>query len=153
MTRLRLALVGVGCFLGGVAFVVACGDGGGMVDAGHRADAAGCDMCEPPITKQRVYQVRDIDSGSTGSNALVSTAECKNSEDILLSGGCYLHTAEANSLTENDGNKHPLLGFGPEPPVGSLPGFPARYTCMYENDENFPGLVVVATAICLDTTP
>jgi hypothetical protein len=54
MTRLRLIALGVACFLSGIVFVIACGDGDGTVDAGRRADAASCDKCEPPLTAERI---------------------------------------------------------------------------------------------------
>jgi hypothetical protein len=152
MTRLRLIALGVACFLSGIVFVIACGDGDGTIDAGERADAASCDMCEPPLTAQRVYQVRDTASQVSGT-IVASSAACLGTGDILLSGGCFAHVQGANSPTDNDGNLHPLLDFGPAPPVGTFMGTPASYTCIYENNENFGFLVVVATAICLDTPP
>jgi hypothetical protein len=84
---------------------------------------------------------------------VISAAKCLGTGDILLSGGCFAHLQGANSATDNNGNLHPLLDFGPLPPVGTDMAEPASYYCIYENNENFGFLVVVATAICLDTTP
>jgi hypothetical protein len=121
-----------------------------IIDAG-RADAAGsCDTCEPPITAERVYQVQNTESA--GTVLVGSVARCQTG-DVLVSGGCFVHRTGANTFADNRDGATPLLDFGPRPTVGSEMGDATEYDCVYENQEMFTDMTVVATAICLDITP
>lgn len=105
-TRFRLVLALLAAFVGGIAFVVACGDGvQEILDAGNRADAAGCDACEAPITADRIYRKHmRLDGGHR--KYTTSYALCDEG-DILLGGGCYAY----QNFTEWDGMGSNLPGY------------------------------------------
>jgi len=158
----KLGLVGlvVSSFVGGVAFVVACGDGmNQLIDAGQ-ADAADCGSCEAPITADRVYRVHGH-AGTTFQRIVQSTASC-SAGDILLGGGCYAfqegQTWDGTSLTlpNYDIELEPMQG-APVRAIdaaGTVTREDQAYVCQYYNDYNRDGTadhddgVVQAVAIC-----
>jgi hypothetical protein len=158
MRRLKSFGVVLGSFVAGVAFVIACGDDGGPVDAG-RVDAANalCTDCEPKITADRVYQVEDrrtdttaLDQNASGRR---SYAQCREG-DVVLGGGCWVYTTVGNTTTSIGGGKRVPAAFGPlvKPPMGNdvEPASKQRYECLYPEVAGEPEIIVVATAICLD---
>jgi hypothetical protein len=154
MKNIRLLIVGIGAFVGGVAFVLACGHGDTpIIDAGGRADAADCAACEAPITADRIYQVRDEASlivgqpGAPDTSMVWSSASC-NPGDILLGGGCFVRNTGALQWRDNRNNAHQLIDSGPMPPLNADPADPDAYHCLYSDNDNVGTLIVTATAIC-----
>ena len=154
-----LALVALTSFVSGVAFVVACGNGTSVIDAGH-ADALGdvCSACEKPITASRIMYVRDQTSRTFSLNGpelvVESLAVCPGST-VLIGGGCWVYSPTSDETVDLYRGRHLPLASGPppRPPMGTQEPDPNIYHCMYEDQENDRDVVVVATAICLQLVP
>jgi hypothetical protein len=156
--RHRIFVIVLVAFTSGIAFVVACGDSGIVVfDAGSDAAAQTCSQCERPITTDRVYYVRDKRVSISGIPSTIGAAAQCQPGDILLGGGCWIYSPEADHPYDVFGNRHRLIAAGPFPqaPRGSLPDQNDSYACVYDNEANDDesDLSVVATAICLDVQP
>jgi hypothetical protein len=125
-------LVFVGLTLG-VAMTLSCDD-----DSPARIDAApvcDCPAAEPPITKQRVVEVRNTGtlppSTSPNGGRGVAGAACPSINDIALSGNCEIDDRAGQDIV--------LVEF--------LSGGNG-WTCFWKNNTNAP-VVVRATVRCL----
>jgi hypothetical protein len=154
--RLFLLLLGI---VLGIGLVLACGDSGSGIDAGRDATAANCSMCEPTLTSDRFYVVRNRETRRIGlptGSVLTSQAECREG-DVVIGGGCWIYTVDSNDHFALAHLEHPLLSSGPFPaaPVENDPDVDNVYVCNYENLEDQPvaGFIVVSTAMCFDVRP
>jgi hypothetical protein len=154
----RIILLITAAFASGVAFVVACGDGTSMIDAG-RADAQGtvCAACEKPIDASRILYVQNRLStviNAPGPVARESTAFCPEST-VLMGGGCWVYNSTDSNYNDLYNGQHTPIAFGPypQPPTGSQPDNNRAYSCVFENEEGHTDMIVVATAICLKLVP
>jgi hypothetical protein len=156
MSKLRLLAYMAAAFAAGIAFVLACSDDDNPLDAGIDAHAATCDQCEPPITSERIYQVRDTANQrvpySGDPSSLWSFARC-DTGDVLLGGGCWITYLGATSALDNLNNWHLLIDSGPMPAIEAQPADQTVYACGYEDDEEGEGIIVIATAICFKPLP
>lgn len=152
MKRLRLLAVAGAAFVGGIVFVVACGDDlMHVIDAGA-ADAS-CASCEAPITPERIYQVTSSETAVAGlpsQYGQVAVAACA-SGDILLGGGCRVQERGSMSFSAMNDGRNPFLAFGPTPEGTGIGGLynqgPNGYTCVADEGPGNP-VDVIATAIC-----
>lgn len=117
------------------------------VDAAPDA-STGCESCEPKITADRIYLVRNSETGITsidiGAGAL-ATARCEEG-DLLLGGGCWVYKMGATHAQEMENGQWKLVAAGPRPGVGTDVALDNVYQCIYSASNV---AIVTATAICL----
>lgn len=149
MSKLRFAVVATGAFAAGIAFVLACGRGtGGAIDASVDARAADAGACEPPITRDRIYEV--VAEKTVASDFVFATAACEEG-DLLLGGGCWVFSPGETSPFELAKKTRPLLAHGPVPATDdetSGSNYDDYYHCVYQNGDGTEAIKVVATAKC-----
>ena len=160
MSKLTFVASLCAAFAGGIAFVIACGNGSdGVIDAGRPADAQDCSMCEVTIPADRIYRKRNASPTPAASGQLLTGATC-DPGDILIGGGCWIYAQgtvyDGSGAPDTGGQNHELIVSAPDRFVdafGEETGTRERWICIYDNREANEFLVVDAIAICLKPDP
>lgn len=155
MRLVQTLLLGAAAFIGGIVFVIACGDDGSTPTDARASDANDCSQCEP-LTSERIYQVRDENVQPINGTGFMAVAQCQPG-DLLMGGGCWLLAAAADDVFDVDigatGHEVNPIVSGPLPPFGGSPGEENRYFCYYAADNGQDDMQIIATAICLQPSP
>ena len=133
----KTLIIGLAGFVGGVAFILACGTDS-MLDAPHADGATACDCPTPTPIESRIQYVKvTAPLMSTETEKEVVAACAVNAR--LIGGFCSTTTSSL-----------PLVQSGPNANFADIPG---AFVCDWDNRAGASVGDFTATAVCLTASP